>query len=91
MNYPGWFHNLAAYSFQVSVVATVGTLLPVIARLQIPIVLHTYWRLLLAGCVVLPAIQPWREPAALAPGDLSSYPVWLANTVTRQTTGIVRF
>ena len=58
--YPLWLQNLAAYSLQVACVVIVGTLLVRLLRLHVPKIRLAYWQALLAACVFLPLIQPWK-------------------------------
>jgi len=61
MNFGLWLDNLLAYSLQVAGVAGVATVLPLVLRLRHPTVLLHYWQALLAACLLLPFIQPWRS------------------------------
>jgi TonB family protein len=56
-----WLENLAAYSLQVAVLIAAGTALVYLFRLRTPTVLLTFWQGLLAVCLLLPAVQPWRQ------------------------------
>jgi TonB family protein len=48
--------NLLAYSVQVAAIAAIGTVLPLLIRVDAT-VRHLYWRALLALCVMLPWLQ----------------------------------
>jgi len=63
MNPSIYLTNLFAYSLQVGVLVGIGTLLARAFRVRHPGTLLLHWRLLLAVCLVLPAIQPWNRPA----------------------------
>jgi TonB family protein len=63
MNPPLWFANFLSYCLQVILLVLVGTVLPRLFRLRAPRVLLAYWQGLLAICLVLPLLQPWRLPA----------------------------
>ena len=54
--------NLIAYSVQVLVLVAVGGLLPRLFRIHQPRTQLLYLRFLLAGSLLLPALQPWRRP-----------------------------
>ena len=54
--------NLVAYSVQVVVLVVVGGLLPLLLRVHQPRTQLLYLRLMLAGSLLLPALQPWRRP-----------------------------
>ena len=60
MSAPLWIQNLLAYSLQVALLAAAGLLLPRVVRLRRARVLYRYWQALLAACLLLPFIQPWR-------------------------------
>jgi TonB family protein len=55
-----WLDNLAAYSLQIALVASAGLLLPRLLRLRAPRLLYRFWQALLAMCLLLPLLQPWR-------------------------------
>src|SRR5260221_7258530 len=57
--------NLQSWAIQVFVIASIGALLPLIFRIRHPRSHLAYWHLLLAACLVLPAIQPWQHPIVL--------------------------
>lgn len=65
--------NLASWMAQVLVIASVGSVLPLVFRIRHPKSQLLYCHALLAGCLVLPLAQPWRHPAALAPAAGMSY------------------
>ncbi|MGH9449338.1 MAG: M56 family metallopeptidase, partial [Terriglobia bacterium] len=60
LHQPLWITDLAAYSFQVALIVIVGSLLPPLFRLRGPRVRLMYWQVLLAACLLLPLIEPWR-------------------------------
>src|SRR5687768_6584526 len=55
--------NLAAYSAQVACIAAAGSVLPLMLRIDAAAVRYTYWRALLALCLLL----PWLQGRASAP------------------------
>lgn len=57
---PLWLRDLVAYSVQAAALVGVGTLMASLLRLRLPRVRHAYWQALLAVCVFLPFLQPWR-------------------------------
>lgn len=87
MNEPLWLQDLAAYSFQAGVMILAGSLLPRLLRL--PKVRLAYWQTLLAICLLLPFIQPWRpDVLPLDKTELTSHAgVTLGPTVITTTTG----
>ena len=56
-------HNLLAYSEQIAILIAIAALLSTILKLTASARLHGL-QLLLAACVALPFLQPWRIPAA---------------------------
>ena len=52
--------NFLAYSAQLGVLIVACAGLPWLLRLSAPTVQHAFWRTLLAVCLALPLIQPWR-------------------------------
>jgi bla regulator protein blaR1 len=57
---PLWLRDLAAYSIQAAALVGVGAVMASLLRLRVPRVRHAYWQALLAVCVFLPLLQPWR-------------------------------
>ena len=53
--------NLRPWTEQVIVIATVSALLPALIRLRHPRTQLAYCHLMLAGCLLLPFLQPWRH------------------------------
>src|ERR1700722_20552909 len=54
--------NLIAWTEQVFVIAAIGWLLPILFRVRHPRTQLVYCHVVLALCVILPFIQPWRHP-----------------------------
>ncbi|NLV31800.1 MAG: TonB family protein [Acidobacteria bacterium] len=65
MALPVWLQNLIAFSLQLAVLASVGTLLLYLFRLRVPRVALLYWQGLLLVCLLLPCLQPWEHPRIL--------------------------
>lgn len=65
-NQPLWLRDLLAYSIQAAVLAGVGIGMVRLLRIRVPRVRLAYWQSLLAICLFLPLLQPWRQEA-LAP------------------------
>ena len=59
--------NFLAYSAQVGGLILVCATLPWLLRLSAPAVQHAFWRALLAVCLALPFIQPWRPATTASP------------------------
>ncbi|HLY19961.1 MAG TPA: M56 family metallopeptidase [Bryobacteraceae bacterium] len=60
MNPAHWLSNLAAWSAQAAILVAVGSLAAWIFRLRAPRVRLAYGHALLAACLLLPAVEPWR-------------------------------
>jgi TonB family protein len=57
---PLWLRDLVAYSIQAAALVGVGVVMARTLRLRMPRVRLAYWQALLAVCVILPLLQPWR-------------------------------
>jgi len=64
MNQDLMLNNLAAWSLQFALVVVAATILPSVLRLRNPAAMLAYWRGVLAFCLLLPVIQPWRVSQA---------------------------
>jgi TonB family protein len=76
--------NLIAYSLQIGLLIGVAAVAPAVLRLVSPRARLVYWHVLLAACLLLPLIRPWRQQViaetvsvttrviAIAPADASS-------------------
>jgi hypothetical protein len=58
-----WLGNLAAWSAQAAVLIAAGGLAAWAFRLRVPRIRLAYWQTLLAICLLLPAVEPWRSAA----------------------------
>jgi TonB family protein len=56
-----WLGNLAAWSLQAAALIVAGSLAAWVFRLRVPRVRLAYWQALLALCLLLPAVEPWRS------------------------------
>jgi hypothetical protein len=69
-----WERNLPAWIAQVFIIAAVGAIIPALFRIRHPRTQLVYCHLLLAACLVLPFVQPWKPgPAISADGRLIVY------------------
>jgi TonB family protein len=66
MNPPAILTNLLSYSLQLASLVTAGALFARLFPGREPRVRLAFWQALLATVVLLPAVQPWRMPAAQA-------------------------
>jgi len=55
------WNNLAAYSLQVGLLVAVAAFVPALTRLRAPHARLLYWHLVLAACLLLPLVRPWRQ------------------------------
>ena len=53
--------NLLAYTLQIGLLVAIAALVPALVRLRVPGLRLAYWQVLLAACLVLPAVRPWRQ------------------------------
>ena len=58
--------NFAAWCAQIFIIAAAGGLLSAIFRIRDAHANLVYRYLLLAACLTLPLIQPWRQPVSVA-------------------------
>ena len=68
---PWWLGNLLGYSLQVLLLITAGSMLAAVFRLCEPRVRLAYRQTLLACCLLLPLVQPWRESASTLASDFT--------------------
>ena len=70
--------DLAAFAIQLAVIIGAGAALWRLFRVREAAISHAFWRLLLVACLLLPALQPWRQgvvsfvreaPRSTAAGD----------------------
>lgn len=66
---PLWLRDLVAYSIQAAVIVGVGVVMARVLRLRMARVRHFYWQALLAVCVFLPLLQPWRAEVLESSGS----------------------
>lgn len=69
-----WLQNLAFYSLQIGVLALTGALLLRVLQIRIPNIRLVSWQLLIAVCILLPAIQPWLTAKSNAEVQISLGP-----------------
>ena len=62
------WNNLVAYSLQIGLLVGLAAFVPAILRLRLPRAKLAYWQILLAACLLLPAVRPWRQ--AVVAGDV---------------------
>ena len=66
-----WLANLWAYSLQVAILTALAALLARLVRLRSPGAVLGYWQVVLAACLLLPLLEPWRPFPAAVPAGFS--------------------
>jgi TonB family protein len=61
MNLQLVWDNLVAYSMQIGLLVGLAAFLPAVLRLRLPASRLAYWHFLLAACLLLPAVRPWKQ------------------------------
>ena len=67
--------NVGMYSLQVGLLVGITAFVPAALRLRLPHARLAYWQVLLAACVLLPFVQPWRHEVITARVDGLSFHV----------------
>ena len=68
MNYPLIWDNLVAYSMQIGLLVGLAAFVPPVLRLRLPAGRLAYWHMLLAACLLLPAVRPWKQAVVTLTG-----------------------
>jgi len=55
------WNNLVTYSLQIGLVVGLAAFVPTALRLRVPRARLVYWHILLAACLLLPLVRPWRS------------------------------
>jgi TonB family protein len=53
--------NLVAYSLQIGLLVGLAAFVPAALRLRLPGARLAYWHVLLAACLLLPMVRPWKQ------------------------------
>ena len=61
MNLQLIWDNLVAYSMQIGLLVGLAAFIPTALRLRLPASRLAYWHILLAACLLLPAVRPWKQ------------------------------
>jgi len=64
--------NLISWWLQVTVIAALGTALPVLFRIRHPKTQVAFYHFILLACVALPLVEPWHHPLLIRHGDVQS-------------------
>ena len=66
MNWQLVWNNLVLYSLQIGLLVGVAAVVPALLRLRVPRARLAYWHILLAACLLLPQVRPWRREIVAA-------------------------
>jgi TonB family protein len=61
MNLQLLWDNLVTYSMQIGLLVGLAAFIPTALRLRLPAAKLAYWHILLAACLLLPAVRPWKQ------------------------------
>jgi TonB family protein len=53
--------NLITYSLQIGLLIGLAAFVPALLRLRVPGARLVYWQILLAACLVVPLVRPWKQ------------------------------
>jgi hypothetical protein len=54
-------NDVALYSLQIGLLVGLAGFVPAVLRLRAPGVKLAYWHFLLAACLLLPVVRPWKQ------------------------------
>src|ERR1019366_2359011 len=54
-------NNLALYCLQIGLLVGLAGFVPALLRLRLPGAKLAYWHFLLAACLLLPVVRPWKQ------------------------------
>jgi TonB family protein len=66
MNAVLMWDNLVRYSLQIGLLVGLAALVPAALGMRMPAARLVYWHCLLAACLLLPALRPWRQQSMAA-------------------------
>ena len=72
------WNNLLTYSLQVGLLVGLLAFVPAIFRLRAPRARLLYWHLLLAACLLLPLIRPWRQQVIAGTVEVATFAMHVA-------------
>src|ERR1035437_4704932 len=61
MNASLLLNNLALYCLQIGLLVGLAGFVPALLRLRLPGAKLAYWHFLLAACLLLPVVRPWKQ------------------------------
>ena len=77
--------NLVAYSMQIGLLVGLAAFVPTILRLRLPGAKLAYWHILLAACLLLPAVRPWRRGVVAGDVQVTTTVVTVAPEAAKPT------
>ena len=77
------WNNVVAYSMQIGLLVGLAAFVPAILRLRLPGAKLAYWHILLAACLLLPAVRPWRQAVVSGDVQVTTTVVSVAPAATR--------
>ena len=66
------WENVLRYSLQIGLLVGLAAFVPALLRLRAPGARLLYWHLLLAACLLLPAVRPWKPQIVTGTVDITS-------------------
>ena len=72
MNAVLMWDNLVRYSLQIGVLVGLAALVPAALRMRMPAARLVYWHCLLAACLLLPALRPWKQQSVAGTVEIST-------------------
>src|SRR5437763_12210590 len=55
------WENLVAYCMQIGLLVGLAAFVPTVLRLKAPNAKLAYWQIVLAACLLLPVVRPWKQ------------------------------
>src|ERR1700730_11878079 len=81
MNLDLWWDNMVAYSLQIGLLVALAALVPALLRLRLPGARLAYWQILLAVCLLLPALRSWKRVVIVDDTPMVSKPLAVAQFI----------
>jgi TonB family protein len=81
MNLDLWWDNIVAYSLQIGLLVALAALVPALLRLRLPGARLAYWQILLAVCLLLPALRSWKRVVIVDDTPMVSKPLAVAQFI----------
>ncbi len=69
------WNNLVSYSLQIGLLVGLAAFVPAVLRLRVPGARLAYWHILLAACLLLPAVRPWQREIVVTTAVQAPAPV----------------